>query len=472
MHCPRSYFSSSKARNVFFKVASWHPNVRWMLVLRIFNGFCVATRMSSVYDTYVHELAAKSNTLVGLVASIAAISSFLVAFPAGWLVDHYRQHRATILKFCGMSTFFCIILDLIALNYDCLWMVAASGACWASWYQFTLIASESLFVDSIVQGERAFFLTLRKSLSTLAGVLGPLLSIILFRRIGDRWSMPVLHVVLQTGTLLSIPEAISLMFWYDVEGNETSEDSALQKQKQIVKGRQSGITSRLGVDASAIPYICYVANLIFCFGAGMTVKYINLFFRDEYNLKPISLLSLGACYILSIFTFSWVAQVVAKRIGRAQTSLLFTTAGTILLLIFIRLKNLPLVVIVYLIRGGCQNATGALDRSIIMDFVSVNSRGRWNAFESLNILSWSLSALYGGHIADKQSYRRTFQITAAIYICANLIYLPLIWLVPKQEKFEISEHRQNVKSLAPIVTELGTRLMDSEHTIDNDFVIV
>jgi hypothetical protein len=70
-----------------------------------------------------------------------------------------------------------------------------------------------------------------------------------------------------------------------------------------------------------------------------------------------------------------------------------------------------------------------------MDFVPSDQRGRWNSIESISAMTWSGSAVIGGYLMDSHDYRFTFVITGWIYLVACCLRTPLLFLVPKQEKF-------------------------------------
>ncbi|PHJ16734.1 major facilitator family protein [Cystoisospora suis] len=67
-----------------------------------------------------------------------------------------------------------------------------------------------------------------------------------------------------------------------------------------------------------------------------------------------------------------------------------------------------------------------------MDFIDSKNVGKWSALQSLSTMMWSLSALLGGLLVDQISYRSTFVITGCVYILAELVYLPVLWLVPRE----------------------------------------
>ena len=121
--------------------------------------------------------------------------------------------------------------------------------------------------------------------------------------------------------------------------------------------------------------------------------------------------------------------------GRIQASLWFSFFGLLCLVGLAEIQWLPAVLVVFMLRGAFQNAIYPLDRSVIMDFVPSEQRGKWNAFESITSMTWSGSAVLGGYMMDNHDYRYTFLITALIYFVAFLMRIPLVWFVPKKERF-------------------------------------
>ncbi len=167
----------------------------------------------------------------------------------------------------------------------------------------------------------------------------------------------------------------------------------------------------------------------------MTVKFFPLFFKNEYDFTPVQVQSLFSLYLLTFGLFTYACERLSQKIGRVCASLLFSAAGVCCLFALARIRHVWVVIGVFILRGACQNAIYPIDRSIIMDFVPSNQRGRWNSFESVSSLTWSGSAALGGYLMDVYDYRYTFEITASIYLLAFLLRLPLLYMVPTSEKF-------------------------------------
>jgi len=182
-----------------------------------------------------------------------------------------------------------------------------------------------------------------------------------------------------------------------------------------------------------VPIVVETSGLITAIGAGMTIKFFPLFFKEDYEFKPIALNALSAGYTVSIALFVQLCLKVSKRIGRCQAAFAWQTCGIIALFGLWKAQPLVLVIFLHIIRGSFMNACSPINSAIIMDCVDSKYRGRWSAIQSLSRVTWSGSAILGGWLADSHDYRYTFLITAIIYSVAAVLYLPLLFLVPREQ---------------------------------------
>jgi hypothetical protein len=86
---------------------------------------------------------------------------------------------------------------------------------------------------------------------------------------------------------------------------------------------------------------------------------------------------------------------------------------------------------VYIFRTALMNCCGALRKSILMDYVKKEHRGRWNSLDGITRFGWSGSAFLGGYLVDTQGYGYTFRITAMMQATAwtcSLWLMPLIFM--------------------------------------------
>uniref|UniRef100_A0A0G4GWL5 Major facilitator superfamily (MFS) profile domain-containing protein n=1 Tax=Chromera velia CCMP2878 TaxID=1169474 RepID=A0A0G4GWL5_9ALVE len=217
-----------------------------------------------------------------------------------------------------------------------------------------------------------------------------------------------------------------------VESSAAARRSSVNPNSVVVLPRQRRL---LCLTAEAVPWIILLTTCVTFSGAGMSVKYFGLFFRTEFGLSPLQLCLMHFFYTLSMASFTWAAQKVSRQLGRAQTSALFAVGGIVCMVLLARARYLPVVLLCYFVRGSLQNAASPLDKSIVMDYVQPRWRGLWQSLQVAPAVIWAASAFLGGRIADRYSYRTTYMFTAGIYCLANLVYCPLLFLVPRQERF-------------------------------------
>ncbi|KAI9917012.1 hypothetical protein PsorP6_017036 [Peronosclerospora sorghi] len=177
-----------------------------------------------------------------------------------------------------------------------------------------------------------------------------------------------------------------------------------------------------------VPYILFLSDFIISNGAGMTINFFPLFFKEEYGLSPIYVCTLFMSQPLVVMILSFIAQRLSKPFGRMPIIVFTRTFSVACLLSMAYAHPIKLQIVLFLMRGGMMRCSQPLRRSILMDYVPRNIRARWNALESLSVFSWSGSAVLGGFLIDAYGYRMCFIITSLVYcvgLGAELVLLPL-----------------------------------------------
>ena len=409
------------------QVSQIHPNVRLMLCFCAIYGVASAIALLGLFDTYLFIQSNESNASVGFAESLSGLTQVIMVLPAGFTAD--KLSRSLILKACVLFSFIYVGVSISGIYNDNIPFIYLSLILGGIYSAIQNSTSFALFSDSVSQGERALWMSRVAVVSQISMGVGPIIGLVMFAYLGDDWNIPILHSVLIVGFLLMIPANICL---WQMENVPPSSSPGLEPLADhpllgtpVSKRRRNSI----------VPYLICLNDVITCVGAGMTVKFFPLFFKQDYGFTPIQLQILFTVYCFSFALFTWLCERLASRIGRVQSSMLFSLSGVACLFSLAYLESLPLVVLVFILRGALQNSIYPIDRSIIMDFVPSDQRGRWSAIESISAMTWSGSAVIGGWLMDSHDYRYTFVITAWIYLVACMMRIPLLFLVPKKEKF-------------------------------------
>lgn len=67
-----------------------------------------------------------------------------------------------------------------------------------------------------------------------------------------------------------------------------------------------------------VPYLMCTNDVITCIGAGMTVKFFPLFFKNDYGFDPVQVQLLFGVYGMTFGLFTWLCEKVANSMGRVQ----------------------------------------------------------------------------------------------------------------------------------------------------------
>jgi MFS family permease len=328
-----------------------------------------------------------------------------------------------------------IATTIVALYARSIYLVYFSFVVYGIFFEISSSAGEALFADSVPQGDRSKIFTQKAMLTTVAAGVGPGLTFVtLLLTDTNRWSTEIVSMVLVIGNLMLIP-ALGAMFFFRNPTTETDAAAEAEEEKgpDAPAPAASGACSRF-LRPAAVPYIICSADFVTCIGAGMTVKFFNLFFIKDYKFTDADINILQCVYPAVIAGAMGILQKISTRLGRAQTSCASFALNATFFLVLWKAQSLPVLIVIFLIRGGLANGTAPIDRSILMDYVPSEQRGRWNAIESFTGATWSGSAFLGGWLSDSHDYRYTFLITAFIYYSASVVYLPLLAIVPRKEK--------------------------------------
>lgn len=469
-HPPLADLRRLRKRNV--TLMYWH-----VALFTIYQSIC----QWNLFDAYLSLLAKQkgfvnSNTWVGFAEGVIGLTSLVLSIPIGILVDSYN--RSHLLKLTGFLGLGATLATAYAFAYDHLTMLYTNLVLWGAFIGFQSTAAEAVFADSIEKGQAAQKYTRKGVLNTCGLSIGPLVMLVLFFFIGDKWHLRQLHIPLLLGCCFAPLCCIPLFLMQDPQPDFGEHSPASLTTPLLASVRRTPLLipqspmlkrDRIGshfsdfgsIEASphhlpapslspaleaadkekpkkrsfgqrSVPYILTTADFVTEIGAGMSVRFFPLFFINDYGVSPTQLCAIFCFYPLAVSLAMHACEKLSSQIGRAQASFAFQVTGIFMLVLMTKLKSLAWVIVVFMLRGQLQNAAYPVDRSILVDYIPSKHRGRWNAIGSLTTMTWSGSAVLGGFLSDKHDYRFSFLVTAGIYVLGVLCYVPLLWLVPRK----------------------------------------
>jgi len=382
---------------------------------------------------------------VGYAEGLQGIATLITAFPAGYLADKWSRSLCIKLGVCiavlsGVCTGVAVLiaepksphaytLMCLALCLEGVVDGIMAGPCVA------------LMNDSTPSGKRSDVETFNTVMYEIAGAAGPLLGMVVLYIKGDNWTLDSMKAVILFGLVIALSANVPAWLMDDGKAlGEASEAAHLQVggegngNRECMKGTVSGC--RGWVDQSKVVYVMFASDLILGLGAGMTVKFFPIFFKEETRLRPASLqATMGALSVLMIFG-TLGAHKAAKRFGRIQVILPSISISILCTFLIGNLTmfytNAFVMVPLFMIRCMLAWSIGALQGSIVADYTPKSTRARWKALNSVSGMGFSGSAAAGGWIIDNYGFGACFTVTAMLQLMSIPLFCSLLQVVAKE----------------------------------------
>lgn len=415
------------------EAAEYKRNVRSSFAATFFSQATSAIALGALFDALLLNLGGEQgNALVGAVESTRGLLQLALAYPIGALSDRFSKVR--LLKFNAPVWSAGLAICIAAVLAESHVLIFAGIALWAVGSQCWNGTSLVLVVDCTPPRQRTKVVADMQSVRLLANSVGPMLQVALLVCLRqNHWQNDLLKWVISLGCLLWPLVLVWTLCLSDLPPLEKAasqrglgKDAVFRDEDLDVRVR--GIKVRYWIAATL-----EVVSFITAIGAGMTVKFFPLFFRIDYGFTPVEVCLLSFAYPVCIAGMVQLCRRASKIFGRLHCIVFFHILGTSCLWLMCYVRMLPLVLPLFIVRGALMNARGPVNRAVILDMVASEQRGRWNSIQSITQFTWSGSAALGGFIADRSGdYRFTFAVTAGIYSVAALLYVPLLFIYPRE----------------------------------------
>lgn len=450
---------------------------RNILLTLIFTAIAFAGRSlwsQSVLSTFVYLLEDNDPKAVGYITGVMGLAQLVSSFPTGVLADHYR--RDTLLKGASAVGLLAIGLTLTAvlIKQSYLWLTLAL-AIWGVFWGMANTALGALFADSVPNGQRSKYFTQRFILLKFGNMAGPSTALILFAFLGNEWTIGDCATVMAVGNGVCVPALVLLCFLSDshiAQEEDTTDEQPLieplltetnnTSEEEATRDRQSVDSICCLPEHRIVPILISAADILSGLGSGMSIRYFPIFFLDNLKLSPVLVQVLYIVAPLGQAILMHYGQLLSKVIGRCHMAVLYKFTGISFMLMMIASYHykLPLwtTCAFYVLRTSFMNSTTALTKSVLMDAVPRDERGKWSALESVNMFGWSGSAVLGGLLVGKFGLLLNFGVTALIQLLATA---PLVMLWS----------RDFAEGTSPLTTTPRSRLStveeDSERSSSN-----
>lgn len=158
-------------------------------------------------------------------------------------------------------------------------------------------------------------------------------------------------------------------------------------------------------------------------GAGLTIPYLNLYFKNEFLLGDSFIGLIFALGQIGTFLGMVSGPAIATRLGKAKTIFLMQALSVPFILALTYLRFLPAVIVAFVVRQSLMNMSSPISDNFALEQVPPNQQYLMNALRMLNWTgSWMVSARISGGLIATRGFAPSFTLTAGLYALSSVLF--------------------------------------------------
>jgi len=398
-------------RHYILPIRTFNRDARLFLWMTVINGI-ILSGWQLFFNIYMLQ-SGYSREFLGLINSLPSLTGLLFGIPMGRISD--RIGRKTALFFSIICTGLAM-LGQVTFHQQII--IAIMAGLTGIFTMLLLVSVSPLMMKLSDEGNRTLLFSLNFGLQTLAGAVGSLFAGQLPALFGillhvGKTSAIAYRWVLVTNILLGTTSLIPL--WMMREPQKSSPLGTPQTTGQPdVRGASLGPSLTRLIVKLATP------NFLIGFGAAILIPYMNVFFKDKFNISD-SLL--GLLFSLSAL-FIGIGSLIGPRLtlqwgGKIRTVVLTQLASVGFMLMVGFFPSLWIAGFAVLMRGALMNMSAPLYSAFCMEQTPEHHQGFVSSV--LNIawqIGWSVGPYISGLVQERYGFAPLFMTTAILYLLA------------------------------------------------------
>ena len=351
-----------------------------------------------------------SRDFLGLTTSLPSMAALVFGIAVGRLSDHIGRRPSMML---GISLTSLALLGQVTFKQP---ILILSMAFLGGIFNMLFIVSQApLMIKLSDPDNRTLLFSLNFGVATLAGALGNLFagqlpalfgSILNVQTASATAYQAVLIVSIALGTTSLIP------LWL-MDEPRTLQTGPEAGSREI----RSGSALRLMTVKLALP------NLLIGFGAAILIPYINVFFKDRFNISDSLLGTLFGLSSLFIGIGSLVGPRLTTRLNGKIRTVAFTQFSSLVFLMIAGFtRSLWLAGFSFLMRAALMNMAAPLYSAFCMEQTPERDQGTVNSVLGISwSLGWAVGPYISGLVQVAYGFTPLFIATAILYLTAIII---------------------------------------------------
>ncbi len=388
------------------------------LIGNFFAGFGF-TGFSLLFNLYLKESGRGEGT-IGHILSVGTYATVLMIFPAAYLVKRISIKPVLLIVPVMMSLGYSV-----AIQAETLQAVMAGIAIAGSAGAFSSVIGGPLLMQSSGDTERTHLFSINHAVALLSGITGNLAA----GSLPDLMEKMDVSAAAGYKTAIFVHLAIALvsLFFYSkikAAGISNSDGGGGDKRFRL----------NLKTPKKLLAYLA-VPPMIVGLGAGMTIPFLNLYFKTRFDLSANNIGMLFALAQLFTIGGALVAPLLARRFGKIMSVIMSQVFSLPFLFILGISHYLPLAVAAFLIRNALMNMSAPISSSFSMESVHPDDRSITSGLLSLAwLFTWGITANIGGYLIEHTGYMLPFSFTMVFYILSSYLYHKLLYPIEKERE--------------------------------------
>ncbi len=391
----------------FFRFVPRFSRDAWLYLVNTFFAGLMFGLQYLFFNLYILKLG-YNQEFIGLLASISALATAILALPFGVLIPKFGNKRSLL-----AGTFLQIVAFLGWSLLPARFTLLLASALFGAGYCLISVNAAPFMAAVTTPDKRTALFSMQFSLNTLAGVVASGIGGVLPPFFAHIFGVPaegattyrvILLIAMGVTVLSLVPLAL-------LRGERSPIASAPAFSERVA--RHQPIVIKLTV-----------AQFIIALGAGILIPFVNVFYKLRFDLPDPVLGGLFAISSLAMGLSALFVPALVKRLGKIRTMILTQLFSIPFLILMGFSATFPLSALGYLVRTALMSMNLPIFSAYAMGIVS----GRLRAVtSSLLVLSWNggwaAGSFVSGHIQSEVGFSTVFLLTASLYLIGSgIIY--------------------------------------------------
>ena len=400
-----------RIQQYFQRITKLSPNAKLYMVATALQGLSSGI-WAVIFNLYLNLKAVGFQPdFIGLMFTVSAIATGLVALPAGLLCERLGPKKALLI---GFMANFVNLAQIVILQPSILLVASLSSGLIGT---VAWVAAAPFMMENSTQEERTYFFSVDWAIMIIMGVIGNYVGGLMPNLLNTFLGLPTGANGSPIGYRISLGISMALALTMVIPVLLIKEDRMLQRQKisDLISFRN--IRSHRTILKFMIP------TAMIGFGAGFIVPLFNLFFSLKFSasLEQIGLISSLSSITLGIGTLA--APALSKRLGRVKSIVVCEFLSMPFIMLMTLAPNLALASSAFITRNALMNMAGPISSTLQMELVTETERATTNGLMVMaDGVPRALTAWVSGRMMTESDFYTPFLITTLTYFVASSLY--------------------------------------------------